>query len=433
MLSAVARGMGWEPRLCDMSFSRKPFSLLEGMLLKHRPDIVGISALTPQLTDAAETSAIVRRVAPGALLIAGGPHPTVMPEDTLERLGVDLVLRGEAETSFSMVLGGADPAEIPGSVFMRDGNAAGSGPAPVHPDLDTLPLPDRSVYDMETYIRHWYSMDRVDPRLRGTTVMATRGCPYHCAYCQPTLSMLFGRKLRKRSPESILEELKGLVSDFGINAFMFEDSTFIVDHEWVHSICERIIESGLGLSWCCNVRADLLTGDLVDHMVAAGLRKVNMGVETASQRVLDEIYQKGITVEGVRRALRLCKERGVFVQGYFMLGTPGETLEEMRETIRFAAEEPFDDALFDITTPFPHTTLWERTKHLIRSDYSQFDCFHNCVYDLAPQGISPGEIEKLKKSAFRRFYLHPRRLGATLGTVLGPRNIRRTLLKARRV
>lgn len=433
MLSAVARGLGWEPRLCDMSFSRKPFQLLEDMLSEHRPDMVGISVLTPQLSAATETARIVRRLAPDAFLIAGGPHPTVMPEDTLERLGVDLVLRGEAEASFAMVLRGADPQDIPGSLRMRDGVAARSEAPSNHPGLDTLPLPDRSVFDMETYIRHWYSMDRVDPDLRGTTLMATRGCPYHCAYCQPTLSMLFGRKLRKRSPESIVSELEGLVSVYGINAFMFEDSTFIVDHDWVHRICERIIESGLRLAWCCNVRADLLTGDLLDHMVEAGLRKVNMGVETSSQRVLDDIYQKGITVEGVKRALRLCKKRGVFVQGYFMLGTPGETLEEMRATIRFASEEPFDDALFDITTPFPHTTLWERTKHLIRSDYSQFDCFHNCVYDLAPQGISPGDIEKLKKSAFWRFYLHPRRLAATLRTVLGPRNIRRTLLKARRV
>lgn len=349
----------------------------------------------------------------------------------MRRLGPDLLFRGEAEISFGMFLDGEDRERIPGAVYPgKDGPEASKAPRIV-PDLDTLPLPDRSLFDMETYIRHWYSMDRVDPGLRGTTIMATRGCPYHCAYCQPTLSMIFGRKLRKRSPGAIVEELGALAETYRINAFMFEDSTFIVDHPWVHAICDLLIESGLRLSWCCNVRADLLTGELLDHMVEAGLRKVNMGVETASQRVLDDIYQKGITVEGVRRALRLCKERGVFVQGYFMLGTPGETMEEMKRTIRFASEEPFDDALFDITTPFPHTTLWERTKHLIRSDYTHFDCFQNCVYDL--DGISPKRIERLKKQAFWRFYLHPRRLAATMRTVLGLRNAKRTLIKARRV
>lgn len=431
MLSSIARSRGLEPLLCDMSLSRKPFTKLEGILREFTPDIVGISMLTPQLSDGIETALMVRRLTPGALLLAGGPHPTVMPEDTMNRLNVDLVLRGEAEGAFGMLLDGADWGGIPGAVFMKDGKIVEAETELVRPDLDALPLPDRSIFDMATYISRWYSMDRVDPRLRGTTLMATRGCPYKCAYCQPTLSMLFGTKLRKRSPESIVQELEGLVADFGINAFMFEDSTFVVDHDWVHGICDRIIARGLALSWCCNVRADLLSVDLVDHMVEAGLRKVNMGVETASQRVLDDIYQKGITVEGVRRALRMCKERGVFVQGYFMLGTPGETLDEMRNTIRFASDEPFDDALFDITTPFPHTTLWERTKHLIRSDYPQFDCFHKCVYEL--DGIPPGMIEKLKKQAFRRFYLHPRRLSTTLRTVLGPRNIMRTLLKARRV
>jgi anaerobic magnesium-protoporphyrin IX monomethyl ester cyclase len=393
--------------------------------------MVGISMLTPQLAAGTEAARMVRSLAPGALLIAGGPHPTVMPGDTMRRLSPDLLLRGEAEVSFGMLLDGEEWDSIPGAVYPGNDGPTASKARRIVPDLDTLPLPDRSLFDMETYIRHWYSMDRVDPGLRGTTVMATRGCPYHCAYCQPTLSMIFGRKLRKRSPGAIVEELENLVETYRINAFMFEDSTFIVDHPWVHGICDRLIGSGLRLSWCCNVRADLLTGELLDHMVEAGLRKVNMGVETASQRVLDEIYQKGITVEGVRRALRLCKERGVFVQGYFMLGTPGETLEEMKRTIRFASEEPFDDALFDITTPFPQTTLWERTKHLIRSDYTHFDCFQNCVYDL--DGISPKRIERLKKQAFWKFYLHPRRLAATMRTVLGFRNAKRTMIKARRV
>ncbi len=417
--------------MCDMSYQKAPFRCLEESLGSLKPDLVGISMLTPQLSAGTRTAEIVRKVTPGALLVAGGPHPTVMPEDTMERLGVDLILRGEAEISFGMLLDGAGFDRIPGAVFRSDGRLVfAEGPIPA-PDLDSLPLPDRSIFDMETYIRHWYSMDRVDTRLRGTTIMATRGCPYRCTYCQPTLSMLFGKKLRKRSPEGIIEELLQLVNDYGIDAFMFEDSTFVADHDWVNGICRKLIDSSLNLSWCCNVRADLLTGDLLDHMVKAGLRKVNMGVETSSQRVLDEIYQKGTTVEGVRRALRLCKERGVFVQGYFMLGTPGETLEEMKDTIRFASSEPFDDALFDITTPFPQTTLWERTRHLIRDDYTDFDCFHNCVYNL--EGISSKTIEKIKRRAFYKFYLHPARILATLKTVFGVSNLRRTLLKARRV
>jgi radical SAM superfamily enzyme YgiQ (UPF0313 family) len=192
-----------------------------------------------------------------------------------------------------------------------------------------------------------------------------------------------------------------------------------------------MIERKLNLKWCCNVRADLLTEELLDIMIAAGLSKINMGVESASQRVLDDIYEKGITVDGVRKALRMAKKKGVYVQGYFMLGAPGETLDEIRKTIRFASREPFDDALFDITTPFPHTKLWDRTKDLIRMDYEDFDCFHNSVYDL--EGFNPARIERIKKRAFWRFYLHPRRIFQTLKTVLGPGYLKRTLIKAKRV
>lgn len=431
MLASVSRESGRDVGVFDMSFRKHPFPDLKRYLEDHRPDIVGISIMTPQISDAARAAEMVRQILPGALLVAGGPHSTVLPEDTIRRTGADLVYSGEAERAWRALLDGEEPSGIPGFTYVEDGEVHRVPGLLLTEDLDSLPLPDRSVFDMEKYFSSWYSMDRVDASLRGTSVMATRGCPFRCTFCQPTLSEIFGRRTRKRSPDSIVGELEALVADYGIDAFMFEDSTFVVDSEWVHGICDAILESGLSLKWCCNVRADLLSEDLLDHMVQAGLSKINMGVESASQRVLDEIYEKGITVEGVRRALAMAKSRGLAVQGYFMLGAPGETREEMRETVRFASREPFDDALFDITTPFPHTVLWERTRELINRDYGDFDCFHSSVYQL--EGFSPSSIERLKKLAFWRFYLHPRRLFRTLRTVLGPRNLRRTLLKARRV
>lgn len=431
MLSSVAREAGAETALCDMSFTGDPFGSLGKQLREFQPDAVSITLVTPQIRAALTACEVVRKTAPGAFLMIGGPHATVLPLETLETSGADLVYAGEGERAFRMIIDGADPGDIPGACFMKDGSQVLVPGRLLVEDLDTLPMPDRTIFDMKKYFQTWYSMDRVDPSLRGTTIMATRGCPYHCTFCQPTLSEIFGKKMRKRSPQSILTELQFLVREYSINAFMFEDSTFIVDHEWVGEICRGMLERKLNLRWCCNVRADLLTGDLLDTMVEAGLSKVNMGVESASQRVLDDIYKKGITVEGVRKALRMCRSRGVFVQGYFMLGAPGETVEEMKKTIAFAAREPFDDALFDITTPFPHTGLWEMSKDLIDADYSDFDCFHRSVYRL--DGISPEEIEKLKRNAFWKFYAHPARILRTLRTVLGPRNFRRTLLKVRRV
>jgi anaerobic magnesium-protoporphyrin IX monomethyl ester cyclase len=431
MLAAISRDLNRQVEVFDMSFLKRPFEDLRIKLNAFQPDTVGISILTPQLADACRAAVTVRQLLPEALVIAGGPHATVLPDDTIRRTGADMVYSGEAERAWTMLLNGEEPASIPGLTFMKNDEIHSVPGLLLTDDLDNLPLPDRSVFDMEKYFSSWYSMDRVDPSLRGTSIMATRGCPFKCTFCQPTLSEIFGKRTRKRSPESIVAELESLKEEYRINAFMFEDSTFIVDSDWVTSICDLMIARNLDLKWCCNVRADLLTEDLLDTMIRAGLSKINMGVESASQRVLDKIYEKGITVEGVRRALRIAKDRGVFVQGYFMLGAPGETREEMKKTIRFAAREPFDDALFDITTPFPHTELWERTKELIRRDYEDFDCFHRSVYEL--EGFDPSEIERIKKRAFWRFYLHPSRILRTLRTVLGPGNIKRTLIKARRV
>lgn len=430
-LSSIARNMGHETVLCDMSFMKEPLSKLKSMISRIKPDIVGVSVLTPQLNAAVETCEIVRKLTPDAFLIVGGPHATVLPEDTLERTGADIVYAGEGEIAFERFLSGEDFKDIPGACYMKDGTIHRNEGLLVTEDLDTILIPDRSIFEMDNYFDTWYSMDRVDPSLRGTSIMATRGCPFKCTFCQPTLSEIFGKKIRKRSPESIIEELKYLKTAYNINAFMFEDSTFILDKKWVHEICDSMIKEELNLKWCCNVRADLLTVELIDHMKEAGLSKINMGVESASQRVLDDIYHKGITINGVRNALRLAKEREIFVQGYFMLGAPGETVEEMKMTIKFAASEPFDDALFDITTPFPHTEIWEQTKELINRDYSDFDCFHTSVYTL--EGITPEGIERMKKMAFWKFYMHPSRIFTTLKTLLGPKYLKRTLLKARRV
>ncbi len=431
MLSAVAKQNGAETSICDMSFQKKPFKHLSEMLDQFKPDTVSITVVTPQIRAALAACEVIRKHSPDASLIIGGPHATVLPVETLEASEADLVYSGEGEIAFKLLVQGTEPAKIPGACFMKSGKPFLVPGRLLVPDLDTLPLPDRDIFDMDKYFRTWYSMDRVDPGLKGTTIMGTRGCPYTCTFCQPTLSEIFGKKMRKRSPGSIVSELKHLVEKYSIDGFMFEDSTFIVDHQWVTDICSLMNTEGLKLKWCCNVRADLLTEKLLDTMVSAGLAKVNMGVESASQRVLDDIYRKGITVEGVRRALRMCNSRGIFVQGYFMLGAPGETVEEMKLTIDFAASEPFDDALFDITTPFPHTELWEMSKDLINADYAEFDCFHRSVYDL--EGITPEQIEKLKKNAFWKFYAHPARILKTIRTVLGPRNFRRTMLKVRRV
>jgi len=421
--------------IIDLSFARDPFTMLEQRLREHRYDLVGLSVVTPHLREARRAAALARETNPGCPVIFGGPHPTVMPESVLADPNVDAVCVGEGEETLPQLLEAGGPDEsIAGIVFRgSEGDLVSTPRRPFTLDLDAVPTPARHLFEMEQYFRSWYSMDTWKPGLRGTSVIASRGCPYSCTFCQPTISSIFGKRIRKRSAGPVVDEIEEIRDRFGIEAFMFEDSLFILDRKWVASICDLMIERKLGLHWCCNIRADLAEREQLLLMKEAGLRKVNIGVESAVPRVLEEIYDKRESVESVERAVHLAKSVGLRVQGYFMMGAYSETAAEIEATVQFAERLPFDDAVFDITTPFPCTTLYDQTHQHIDKPFEDFDCFHVSVYDDSGQELSGEQIERLKKRAYYRFYLKPRRALRLAGQLLTPTGLRRTLLKLRRV
>ncbi len=426
--------------ILDLSFARDPFAMLEQRFRERRYDVVGLSVVTPHLREARRAAALAKAAAPGCQVIFGGPHPTVLPESVLEDRNVDTVCIGEGEETLAELLEAGGPSDSIQGIAFRGGKGRNGEvelvTTPRRPftlDLDSVPPPARHLFEMENYFRSWYSMDSWKPGLRGTSVIASRGCPYTCTFCQPTISSIFGKRIRKRSPGPVVDEIEAIRDRFKIEAFMFEDSLFILDRKWVAGICELLIERRLGLHWCCNIRADLAQRDQLLLMKEAGLRKVNIGVESAVPRVLEEIYDKRETVESVERAVHLAKSVGLKVQGYFMMGAYSETAEEIEATVRFAERLPFDDAVFDITTPFPHTTLYDRTRQHIDKPFEDFDCFHVSVYADPEKGLTGEQIERLKKRAYYRFYLKPRRAARLAGQLLTPTGLRRTLLKLRRV
>jgi radical SAM superfamily enzyme YgiQ (UPF0313 family) len=206
-------------------------------------------------------------------------------------------------------------------------------------------------------------------------------------------------------------ELHELKQKYRLDAFMLEDDTFIAHQGWAMEFAQRLYESGLGFKWGCNVRADLVAKHphLVKEMARAGLVQVNMGIESGSQRILDEIYDKGITVEQVREAVDICKDLGLRIGGYFMLGAPTETLREAARTIEYASRLRIDEAAFNVTTPLPGTYLWDKTKELVGTEWTEFDYYRHSVYK-SDQVLSPRSLDLLKKWAYLRFYAFtPRR------------------------
>jgi len=234
----------------------------------------------------------------------------------------------------------------------------------------------------------------------------------------PLPTVTLGMRLTKAK---LLEYLK---EKYNINAFIFDDDTFIIDKGWVSEICSLMISRKLDLIWGCNARANLVTEELFRKMKEAGLRCVFIGVESGSQRVLDEVYNKGITLEQVESSATILKKLKLNVMGYFMLGAPTETKEEMNQTIRFASKLPIDEATFSITTPLPKTYLYDKTKDLIKKDVEEFDYYKTSVYGK--------DLSFMKRKALLSFYLSPKRIFSTIKLFITPSLFRKSMTKLKR-
>lgn len=430
-LSAVFKKNGVEPDIYDTTFEKNPRSWLLDRLAEKCYEFVGISAMITQIRDALEVARTVKFFHPKTKVIIGGPQATVMPERVIEHPAVDAVCIGEGESVAEELSKSADLGEIGGVWYKKNGEVIKNASSPLV-DLNDIPLPDFDGLRMDRYLENWFQMDSVSPDLRGMPLMASRGCPYHCAYCQPTLDKLFGKKLRKRSPDSIVKELRKRVQDFGINAFIFVDDTFPADRKWAIEVCRTLESAGLGLKWGANVRADLVDEELLSAMKRAGLAKIFIGVESASDRILREIYRKGTTINQVSRAVECAKKLGIKVQGYFMLGAPTETKEEVAGTIKYAVSSLIDEAVFNLTTPLPGVELYERFSHLIKSSVEEMDYYRIVPWE-GEDVLEASFLRRMQLKAYFSFYTKPARLKNFAAQLLSPKFAGKNLLKLKRL
>ncbi len=431
MASFLRKHTSHEVVIIDPTFQKNPFSAIEKTLAEHRFDLVGLSIMTPMVRDAFRVAELAKQQNPNCRVIAGGPHPTILPEHTLSCASIDAVCIGEGEQTLLQFVESGDLANIPGLV-LRNGNTIRCNPARAYiEDVDSLPFPAYDLYDVPNYLKAFSQMDVVSSRLRGFFIIGSRSCPFTCTYCQPTLQKIFGKRLRVHSPEYITDLLRHLKRRFGINSFFFADDTLNINRKWTYRLCEELQKARLNLLWGCNFRVDLIDYDSLKALKEVGLRKVNIGIESGSQRILDEIYEKKITLEQVRTAVETLRSLDMKIHGYFMIGTPTETLEEIRATLRFSRELDLDDAMFSITTPLPGTHLYDRTKELIGKDFEDYDYYKHSVYQHSSV-LDETHLNRLRRRAVLGFYLRPKQLLRLLRESLSLAGMKKLYLKLKR-
>jgi radical SAM superfamily enzyme YgiQ (UPF0313 family) len=347
---------GHEVVLLDMQGLMMDSAELARRLDAEKPDVVGVTAMTPTLPAALRVADIAARTVPDAIVVMGGVHPTLDPEGVLAHTNVDYVIRGEGEQAFAYLLDiivgkRNDKAQAPGLCYREHDHLHIAEKAPPVANIDDLPPADYDAFPIERYIEH----NRVLRSVRGISMIVSRGCPYSCTFCAVQQTM--GRKWRTKSADKVVDEIIRLRDDHGVQGVWFKDSIFNLKPSWTKEFCRQMVERKVGIEWQALTRVNLLDEGELAMMKAAGLTQIDLGIESGSPKTLLRLNKK-ISVPEIREKVALAK-RHVRVFGFFMIGIPGEDEDDVRQTFELAKELDLDRWSWSIYSPLPGSPLYD--------------------------------------------------------------------------
>jgi len=397
-LSAVLEKNDIEVEVLDALVEGCSWRELKKRLVRAKPDIVGITCFTEGRFESFKSAKIAKESLPDSVVVMGGPHVSLCPHDTLLNVPwVDVVVRGEGEITLLEICENLkkeiDLEGIQGiSYINKKGEMVHNSSRPFIRDLDSLPFPAFHLFPLEKYN---LKLDVPgEGKLPAMNVITSRGCPFECVFC--ATSKLYGRRWRARTPANVIEELTYLSETYGTRAIYFCDDTFTMNKKRVEDICDLIIDRGLDLKWRCEVRVDTVDKALLTKMKDAGCYEVFYGVESGSQRILDSVVNKKITIEQVRKVSGWLDEIGMTKNPSYILSLPDETLEEALQTIELMQELGGEPSL-SVLRIYPGTEL-EKIAHrkgVLPSNFSWSKQSNDAISLPAIHGSAPIYREKL--------------------------------------
>jgi len=314
------------------------------------PDVVGISVKTVKLKAAQMIARTCKSVDKDIIVVAGGPHCTALAHQVLADSNIDYVVRGEGEFTFLELLralkDGRSLQKVNGLSYKEGSSMTHNRIRDLLPELDEIPFPARDcLLNRPSYGSEAFG-----------DLITSRGCPFNCAYCASHLT--WTRKVRYRSIANILLETRSVIEAFGTRQFTFWDDSFTLNKKRVIKLCKVLSDEKLGINWGCNTRFDLLDEEVIKSMKQAGCNNVEIGVESGSPRIL-RLIRKEIAVEKMQDVAMLLRKYGLYWSGFFMVGLPTETLDDIKMTIEFMRKIKPNYATFSIFTPYPGTELFQ--------------------------------------------------------------------------
>jgi len=413
-LAACCLEKGIDAQLIDLSLieseGKNPGEEMEKVIQEYKPDYICFSFTTPLFKECCEYAKFVKEKLPSATLIAGGVHPSIYPEEVLEKSVVDIAVVGEGDFTLPEVVFTNNDLdklkEVKGIVFKdKEGKITKTPRKQSLKNMDDLPLPAWHLLPIKKY-----KMPKIMTKKNPVGTMDTsRGCLAACTYCNKTI---FGRQWNSKSAERVVDELE-YMKKCGFGEVHIYDDMFSTDLDRLKDICDLIVKRGLKLSWKldCGIRLDSVDPELYRKLKKSGCYSIGYGIESGSQKVLDQII-KGLNIKESKKAVKWAKDAGVETVGFFMFGLPEETEETMKETIQLAKDLDLDYAKVTLATPFPGTRFYSEMlsqKRLKSKDWSAYN-FHtpSKVYD--HPNLSWEIMQKYYDKFYREFYFRPKYL-----------------------
>jgi radical SAM superfamily enzyme YgiQ (UPF0313 family) len=424
-LAAVVRQAGYRPIIIESDVEDLDAHQVAQRALAHNPVAVGITLFTVGVWQSATIARLLKIARPSLPIIVGGPHISSMGRETIARFAdfdcavvgegeyvlielLEALTRKPAEAALNTTSTPSTPhrphplARVPGLIF-RDAGQIVTTPRPETPTvLDELPFP---AWDLLPGFPHAYKPAIYDyPRGPAATIAASRGCPFHCRFCDTST---FGSRVRYYSPAKVYEMMVHLRDRYNVRHVLFVDDLFLASRLRALELCRLIVEDGLKMTWSCAARVDTVRPDLLAQMKLAGCWQISFGLETGSDELLQKM-EKVARVARCEQAVRWTNDAGIRVKGLFMLGYPGETRQTIELTKAYVKRLPMDIMNLTKFTPYPGSPVYREVYGTnIRDDHWQKMNGMNFVW--SPPGLSVEDLDRSYQDVIRAFY-HDKRV-----------------------
>ena len=401
VVSALEKA-GFEVEFLDGILEELSISDFVRKVEQINPQMIIIECSTPSIDYDLLTAKGLKGKNKDLFVVLVGSHPTFFHKEIMkENKFIDAICRGEfdftARDLAKAFSEGKDLKKVKGITYRDGERVCINEDRPLIQNLDQIPFPARNIVRDKNYRQGTFT------GRHSTTMVSSRGCPYQCVFCLWP-NTLYGHKYRMRSAENVVDEIEEAVKKYGIDEIYFDDDSFALDKKRVLRICELIKKRNLKVRWITQCRVNSIRDEEIANMMKeAGCHYIRFGVESGSQKMLNTM-KKGITLNQVEKAFRICRKVGIKTQAFFLFGIPGETWQTIDESIEFAKKIKPNSAQFAIAIPHPGTELYEICKKNGWIKYNSWEDFSACNSLIGTDKLSRKDLEKARIRAYRKFY-----------------------------